>query len=141
MTMTPRKVYLDNSATTKVDSKVLEAMLPYFSEEYGNPNSLHAWGREARKGVDHARAQVAQLIGADPKEIIFTGGGSEADNLAIPGAARALEDQAHHIIPSAIEHHALLETEQWLGNHGYEETIPPLGEAVLVDSKELEAAI
>ena len=87
MTMTPRKVYLDNSATTKVDSKVLEAMLPYFSEEYGNPNSLHAWGREARKGVDHARAQVAQLIGADPKEIIFTGGGSKANNLAIKGAA------------------------------------------------------
>ena len=67
MTMTPRKVYLDNSATTKVDSKVLEAMLPYFSEEYGNPNSLHAWGREARKGVDNARSQVAQLIGAEPK--------------------------------------------------------------------------
>ena len=80
MTMTPRKVYLDNSATTKVDSKVLEAMLPYFSEEYGNPNSLHAWGREARKGVDNARSQVAQLIGAEPKEVIFTGGGSEADN-------------------------------------------------------------
>ena len=80
--MTPRKVYLDNSATTKVDKRVLEAMLPYFSETYGNPNSLHAWGRDARAGVDKARAQVAELIGAEPKDIIFTGGGSESDNWA-----------------------------------------------------------
>ena len=141
MTMTPRKVYLDNSATTKVDSKVLEAMLPYFSEEYGNPNSLHAWGREARKGVDHARAQVAQLIGEDPKEIIFTGGGSEADNLAIKGAAWALKDKGKHIITSAIEHHALLDTVKWLGKNGYEYTILPVDETGLVDPKELEAAI
>ncbi|MDO5563602.1 MAG: aminotransferase class V-fold PLP-dependent enzyme, partial [Synergistaceae bacterium] len=68
--MEPRKVYLDNSATTKTDPRVVEAMLPYFSETYGNPNSLHAWGREARKGVDHAREQVAGLINADPKDII-----------------------------------------------------------------------
>ena len=128
-------------SNNKVDSKVLEAMLPYFSEEYSNPNSLHAWGREARKGVDHARAQVAQLIGADPKEIIFTGGGSEADNLAIKGAAWALKDKGKHIITSAIEHHALLDTVKWLGKNGYEYTILPVDETGLVYPKDLEAAI
>ena len=139
--MTPRKVYLDNSATTQVDRKVLEAMLPYFSEEYGNPNSLHAWGREARKGVDNARSQVAQLIGAEPKEVIFTGGGSEADNLAIKGAAWALKDKGKHIITSSIEHHALLDTVKWLGKNGYDYTVLPVDETGMVDPKELEAAI
>ena len=139
--MTPRKVYLDNSATTQVDRKVLEAMLPYFSEEYGNPNSLHAWGREARKGVDNARSQVAQLIGAEPKEVIFTGGGSEADNLAIKGAAWALKDKGKHIITSSIEHHALLDTVKWLGKNGYDYTVLPVDETGMADPKELEAAI
>ena len=109
--MNPRKVYLDHSATTAVDERVLEAMLPFFRGSFGNPNSLHAWGREARKGVDNARSQVAQLIGAEPKEVIFTGGGSEADNLAIKGAAWALKDKGKHIITSSIEHHALPELE------------------------------
>jgi len=139
--MTPRKVYLDNSATTQVDRKVLEAMLPYFSEEYGNPNSLHAWGREARKGVDNARSQVAQLIGAEPKEVIFTGGGSEADNLAIKGAAWALKDKGKHIITSSIEHHALLDTVKWLGKNGYDYTVLPVDETGMANPKELEAAI
>ena len=139
--MTPRKVYLDNSATTQVDRKVLEAMLPYFSEEYGNPSSLHAWGREARKGVDNARSQVAQLIGAEPKEVIFTGGGSEADNLAIKGAAWALKDKGKHIITSSIEHHALLDTVKWLGKNGYDYTVLPVDETGMADPKELEAAI
>jgi cysteine desulfurase len=139
--MTQRKVYLDNSATTKVDKRVLEAMLPYFSETYGNPNSLHAWGREARKGVDKARSQVAELIGAEPKDIIFTGGGSEADNLAIKGTAWAMRDKGRHIITSCIEHHAVLDTVKWLGKMGYEFTILPVNEYGLVDPKELEAAI
>ncbi len=139
--MTPRKVYLDNSATTQVDKRVLEAMLPYFSEDYGNPNSLHAWGRQARAGVDKARAQVAELIGAQPKDIIFTGGGSEADNLAIKGAAWALKDKGKHIITSSIEHHALLDTVKWLGKNGYDYTILPVDETGMVDPKELEAAI
>lgn len=136
-----RKVYLDNSATTQVDKRVLEAMLPYFSEEYGNPNSLHAWGREARKGVDKARAQVAELIGAEPKDIIFTGGGSEADNLAIKGSAWAMKDKGKHIITSCIEHHALLDTVRWLGKMGYEFTILPVDKYGLVDPAELERAI
>ncbi len=139
--MTPRKVYLDNSATTQVDKKVLEAMLPYFSEEYGNPNSLHAWGRETRIGVDKARARVAELVGAEPKEIIFTGSGSEADNIAVKGTAWSLKDKGRHIITSSIEHHALTDTVKWLGKNGFEYTMLPVDETGLVDPKDLEAAI
>ncbi|MBC7078490.1 MAG: aminotransferase class V-fold PLP-dependent enzyme, partial [Synergistales bacterium] len=87
-----RSVYLDHSATTPVDRRVLEAMTPYFSQDFGNPNSLHAWGRKARQAIDEARNKVAGLINADPAEIIFTGGGSEADNLAIKGVAFALKE-------------------------------------------------
>lgn len=139
--MAPRKVYLDNSATTKVDEKVLEAMYPFFSEKYGNPNSLHEWGREARSAVDHARAQVAELIGAQPKDIIFTGGGSEADNLAIKGATWARKEKGGHIITSAIEHHALHDTVRWLAKMGYDYTFLPVDKYGMVDPKDLEAAI
>ena len=139
--MAPRKVYLDNSATTKVDEKVLEAMYPFFSEKYGNPNSLHEWGREARSAVDHARAQVAELIGAQPKDIIFTGGGSEADNLAIKGATWARKEKGEHIITSAIEHHALHDTVRWLAKMGYDYTFLPVDKYGMVDPKDLEEAI
>lgn len=139
--MAPRKVYLDNSATTKVDEKVLEAMYPFFSEKYGNPNSLHEWGREARSAVDHARSQVAELIGAQPKDIIFTGGGSEADNLAIKGATWARKEKGGHIITSAIEHHALHDTVRWLAKMGYDYTFLPVDKYGMVDPKDLEAAI
>lgn len=139
--MEVRKVYLDNSATTQVDKKILEAMLPYFSELYGNPNSLHSWGREAKKGMDKARGQVAELIGTEAKNIIFTGGGSEADNLAIKGAAWSLRGNGGHIITSAIEHHALLDTVKWLGKTGFEYTILPVGSDGKIDPAELEAAI
>ena len=139
--MAPRKVYLDNSATTKVDKKVLEAMYPFFSEKYGNPNSLHEWGRDAREAVDKARSQVAELIGAQPKDIIFTGGGSEADNLAIKGATWARKEKGGHIITSAIEHHALHDTVRWLGKMGYDYTFLPVDKYGMVDPKDLEAAI
>lgn len=139
--MAPRKVYLDNSATTKVDKKVLEAMYPFFSEKYGNPNSLHEWGRDAREAVDKARLQVAELIGAQPKDIIFTGGGSEADNLAIKGATWARKEKGGHIITSAIEHHALHDTVRWLGKMGYDYTFLPVDKYGMVDPKDLEAAI
>lgn len=141
--MDTRRVYLDNSATTQVDKKVLEAMLPYFSEIYGNPNSLHSWGREAKKGIDKAREQVAELIGTEGKNIIFTGGGSESDNLAIKGAAWALRDKGKgsHIITSAIEHHGLLDTVKWLGKTGFEYTILPVDSDGKVTPEELEAAI
>lgn len=138
-----RKVYLDNSATTKVDDAVLQEMLPFFTEYYGNPNSLHAWGREARVAVDKAREQVAALIKARPQDIIFTGGGSEADNLAVKGTAFALKDKSKkHIITSAIEHHAMLHTIEWLcKDFGFEETVLPVDSHGLVNPADLEAAI
>ena len=138
-----RKVYLDNSATTKVDDAVLQEMLTFFSETYGNPNSLHAWGRDGREAVDKARAQVAALIGANPKDIIFTGGGSEADNLAVKGIAFALKDKSkNHIITSAIEHHALLHTVEWLcKNFGFTSTILPVDSKGFVKPEDLDAAI
>ncbi|MGN0883536.1 cysteine desulfurase NifS [Cloacibacillus porcorum] len=141
--MAPREVYLDNSATTKVDPRVTEAMLPYFSEKYGNPNSLHKFGREARAAIDNARAQVASLINAKPTDIIFTGAGSEADNLAIKGAAWALKEKGKgsHIITSAIEHHAILDTVRWLGKMGFEYTILPVDDKGFVSPADLKAAI
>ncbi len=141
--MAPREVYLDNSATTKVDPRVTEAMLPYFSEKYGNPNSLHKFGREARAAIDNARAQVASLINAKPTDIIFTGAGSEADNLAIKGAAWALKEKGKgsHIITSAIEHHAILDTVRWLGKMGFEYTILPVDDKGFVSPAALEAAL
>ena len=141
--MEPREVYLDNSATTRVDPRVTEAMLPYFSERYGNPNSLHRLGREAREAVDAARAKVAALINAEPTDIIFTGAGSEADNLAIKGAAWALRERGkgNHIITSAIEHHAILDTVKWLGKMGFEYTILPVDSRGMVSPEELEKAI
>ncbi|MEG1602916.1 MAG: cysteine desulfurase NifS [Cloacibacillus sp.] len=141
--MEPREVYLDNSATTKVDPRVREAMIPYFSEKYGNPNSLHKFGRESRAAIDKARGQVASLINAKPTDIVFTGAGSEADNLAIKGAAWALKEKGkgNHIITTAIEHHAILDTVKWLGKMGFEYTILPVDDKGMVDPKELEAAI
>ncbi|WP_281679940.1 cysteine desulfurase NifS [Synergistes jonesii] len=141
--MTAREVYLDNSATTRTDPRVLEAMAPYFSEKYGNPNSLHKYGREARAAVDAARAQTAALINAEPTDVVFTGAGSEADNLAVKGAAWALREKGRgaHIITSAIEHHAALSSVKWLGKMGFEYTILPVDDRGMVSPDALEAAI
>lgn len=141
--MTAREVYLDNSATTRTDPRVLEAMAPYFSEKYGNPNSLHKYGREARAAVDAARAQTAALINAEPTDVVFTGAGSEADNLAVKGAAWALREKGKgaHIITSAIEHHAALSSVKWLGKTGFEYTILPVDGRGMVSPEALEAAI
>jgi len=139
--MTERHVYLDHSATTAVDSAVLEAMLPYFSERYGNPNSLHLWGRVARKAVNAAREQVASLIGAESSEIIFTGGGSEADNLAIKGAAFTHREKGRHVITTAVEHHAVLDSFKWLEKEGFEITILPVDETGMVSIPDLKNAI
>jgi cysteine desulfurase len=116
-------------------------MMPFFAPDFGNPNSLHAWGRKARQAVDKARNQVAQLINADPAEIIFTGGGSEADNLAIKGVAFAKKDKGRHIITSAIEHHAVLNTCNWLAKEGFDITVLPVDEYGMVRPDELERAI
>ena len=136
-----RFVYLDHSATTPVDQKVLEAMLPFFSMDFGNPNSLHTWGRKARQAVDQARDEVSRLINAEPSEIIFTGGGSEADNIAIKGVAFAKKDKGRHIITSAIEHHAVLDTCKWLEKEGFDITILPVDESGTIRPKELRKAI
>lgn len=136
-----RFVYLDHSATTPVDQKVLEAMLPFFSMDFGNPNSLHAWGRKARLAVDQARDEVSRLINAEPSEIIFTGGGSEADNIAIKGVAFAKKDKGRHIITSAIEHHAVLDTCKWLEKEGFDITILPVDEYGTIRPEELRKAI
>ena len=103
-----RQVYLDYSATTPVKDEVLQEMLPYFTQNFGNPSSLYTKGLESKEAVDKAREQVANLIGATPKEIYFTGCGSESDNWAVFGAAEALKDKGNHIITTKIEHHAML---------------------------------
>ena len=139
--MSQLRIYLDNSATTQVDTEVLNAMLPLFCDAYGNPNSLHKFGRDAHKLVEIARGQVASLINADPEEIIFTGSGSEADNLAIKGTAFALSKKGKHIITSAIEHHALLNSLNWLQEIGFDYTILPVNRQGIVDPKELKKAI
>ena len=135
-------VYLDNNATTPVDPKVLEAMLPYFTQHFGNAASRsHAYGWEAEEAVDYARGQVAKLIGAEPKEIIFTSGATESDNLAIKGVFEKLciERQSHHYC--VTEHKAVLDTCKHLEKLGAEITCLPVQSDGLVDVKELEAAI
>ena len=136
-----RRIYMDHSATTPVDPSVLQKMLPFFSEKYGNPNSVHAWGREVRTAVDEARANVARLLNADPREILFTGGGSEADNLAIKGVAETLSGKGRHVITSAIEHHAVLDTVKWLANEGFEVTILPVDSSGRVSVEDFRAAV
>lgn len=139
--METRKVYLDHSATTPVAPEVLQAMIPYFSEKMGNPNSIHAWGREAKTAVDASRQKVADLIGADAREIIFTGSGSAADNLAIKGAVWARKNRGGHIVTTAVEHHAVLDTVKWLGKNGYETTFLPVDEFGMVSPDELKRSL
>lgn len=111
-------IYLDHAATTPLDPRVLDAMLPYLREGFGNASSVHRVGQEARRAVDRARAEVAVLIGARPDEIVFTSGGTEADNLAVFGLTMAREDARRHLVTSAIEHHAVLHAVEYLGEHG-----------------------
>lgn len=135
------RIYVDNAATTKVAPKVLEAMLPYFTQDYGNPSSIYAEGRKAKSAIEHAREQVAAAIGADPKEIYFTGSGSEADNWAIRSTARALKSKGNHIITSAVEHHAVLHTCKDLESQGYEVTYLPVDKYGMVSPDDVKSAI
>ncbi|MGC9372416.1 MAG: cysteine desulfurase NifS [Thermovirgaceae bacterium] len=139
--MPEKKVYLDHSATTPLGAEVYEAMKPFFLENYGNPNSLHSWGMEARRAVDKSRSSIAGLLNSDPREIVITGGGSEADNLAIKGTAFALREKGRHIITSAIEHHAVLDSCKWLESQGFEITVLPVDPAGMVRIGDLEKAI
>ncbi|MDR1471110.1 MAG: cysteine desulfurase NifS [Synergistaceae bacterium] len=139
--METRKVYLDHSATTPVAEEVLNAMIPYFTEGMGNPNSLHQWGRDARRAIDEARESVAGLVGAGPHEIVFTGSGSASDNLAIKGAVWASKRVGKHIITSAVEHHAIMDTFKWLGKKGYDVTFLPVDKYGMVHPESLKEAI
>ncbi len=134
-------IYMDHSATSPVDPKVFEAMKPYFVEEFGNASTLYSLGRDARKAMENARAQVASLIGAKTEEIIFTSGGTESDNIAIKGTAYRLKDKGNHIVTSAIEHPAVEETCIYLEKNGFEVTYLPVYEEGIVRVSDLEDAI
>ncbi|MDB5192038.1 MAG: cysteine desulfurase, IscS subfamily [Segetibacter sp.] len=135
-------VYLDNNATTPCDPRVVEAMLPYFTEQFGNAASRnHPFGWQAEEGVDYAREQVAKLIGADPKEIIFTSGATEADNLGIKGVFEMYASKGNHIITATTEHKAVLDTCKHIEKVGGEVTYLTVKADGLIDLKELEAAI
>ena len=139
--MLMRRIYMDHAATTPIHPEVTEAMLPYLGERFGNPSSIYTEGREARKAVEEARARVAAALGADPAEICFTSGGTEADNLAIIGAARANRGRGDHIITTVIEHHAVLEPCHYLEKEGYRITALPVDGAGLVDPEEVRKAV
>lgn len=135
------RTYLDHSATTPVRREVFEAMVPYLTYAYGNPSSIHSMGREIRADVDVARERVAAAIGARPSEIIFTAGGSEADNLAIIGLANMQKTGKNHIITSCIEHHAVLDTVKYLEKCGFEVTLLPVDCDGMVDPEDVRRAI
>lgn len=140
-----KRIFMDHASTTKVDAEVLDAMLPYFSEYYGNPSSIHAFGREARKAVDTARKHVGDLLGAKDDEIIFTAGGTESDNLAIKGVAYLNKDKrttkGPHIITSTIEHPGVLETCRHLETQGFQVKYLPVDKDGIVNPEELQKSI
>jgi cysteine desulfurase len=136
-----KRIYLDYAATTPVHPEVLKAMLPYFSKVYGNPSSIHACGQEAKGAMENARASVARLIGAGEEEITFTSGGTEADNFALSGVAFANEKKGKHIITTAIEHHAVLETGKFLEKRGFKVTYLPVDKYGMVAPDDVKKAI
>ncbi len=134
-------VYLDNTATTPVHPKVLEAMLPYFSERFGNAATIYSLGQEARQALDESRKEVADILGSSPQEVIFTSGGTESVNTALKGIAFALQKQGNHVITSSIEHHAGLETCHFLEKFGFEVTYLPVNSYGMVRVEDLEKAV
>ena len=132
---------MDHAATTSTDVEVFEAMKPFFTQKYGNPNSIHSFGQEAREAVEEAREKIARLIGANPSEIVFTAGGTEADNYAIKGIAWANQKKGNHIITSQIEHHAVLHSCQFLEKHGFKVTYLKVDKYGLIDPEEVKKAI
>jgi cysteine desulfurase len=134
-------IYLDHAATTPLRREALEAMLPYLTEHFGNPSSQHGFGRRARAGLDEAHERVARGIGAQPREIVFTSGGSEANNLAVKGAAWAGKARGHRIVTSAVEHHSVGHTMRYLEKFGFEIVELPVDRYGRVDPNEVEAAI
>lgn len=139
--MTDRMIYLDHAATTPVKPEVLEAMLPYFTERFGNASSIYTLGRESKKAIEEARDKVAAALHAQTREIFFTGSGTEADNWAIKGVAYANRQKGNHIITTATEHHAVLHTCQYLESDGFEVTYLPVDENGLVTPEQVQTAI
>jgi cysteine desulfurase len=136
-----KMIYMDHSATTPVKKEVLEEMLPYFSEFYGNPSSVYALSNHSRLAIDKARERVAKAIGAKKTEVFFTGGGSEADNWALKGIAYKNKDKGNHIITTKIEHHAILHTCEYLEQQGFQVTYLDVDEYGMISLEELEKAI
>ncbi len=136
-----KPIYVDHAATSPLHPDVLEAMMPYFNEYFGNPSSIHRFGRETRKALDDARKTIAQSINASVDEIIFTSGGTEADNMAIVGVAKQQSSKGNHIITTAIEHHAVLHTCQQLAKEGFEVTYLPVDETGRVSLEELQESV
>jgi cysteine desulfurase len=136
-----RRIYLDYAATTPTHPDVVKAMLPYFTDAFGNPSSIYSYGQEAKGVIEEARKKVADLIGARDEEIVFTSGGTEADNLAIKGVAYANELKGNHIITSTIEHHAVMETCKFLEARGFDVTYLPVDEFGMVAPGDVEKAI
>jgi cysteine desulfurase len=136
-----RKIYLDYAATTPTDPGVVKAMQPYFSEAFGNPSSVHEFGRDARTAVETARENVAALLGAKTAEIVFTSGGTESNNFAVKGVAYANRSKGNHIITSSIEHHAVIEPCHFLEKQGFEVTVLPVDRYGMVDPDSVSKAI
>ena len=136
-----KRIYFDYAATTPTHPGVVEAIKPYFSDKFGNPSSIHFFGQEARAAVENARDKVAKLIGAKPEEIVFTSGGTEADNFALEGVAFANEKKGNHIIISAIEHHAITECCEFLKKRGFQITYLPVDKTGLVNPDDVSRAI
>ena len=134
-------IYMDNAATTRTSKEVVESMIPYFTQNYGNASALYSFAQDAKIGLENARKQVAKVIGAKSEEIYFTAGGSEADNWAIKATAEFLKAKGNHIITSKIEHHAVLHSCQYLEQHGYEVTYLDVDEYGMINLEELKAAI
>ncbi|HHY34566.1 MAG TPA: cysteine desulfurase NifS [Firmicutes bacterium] len=136
-----KRIYMDNAATTSLKPEVLEAMMPYLTGKYGNASTLYLEGREAREAVEQARERTARALGAQPEEIYFTSGGTEADNWAIKGVAFARREKGNHIITSQIEHHAVLQPCEYLEKHGFHVTYLPVDSDGLVDPGDVSRAI
>lgn len=136
-----KRVYLDHNATTPTHPEVVKAILPYFKEVFGNASSVHQFGQQARKAIDEAREKIANFIGASPKEIVFTSGGTEANNLALKGVVYANEKKGKHIITSSMEHHAVLNPCKYLEKKGFKVTYLPVDKYGLVDPEEVRKAV
>jgi len=136
-----REVYLDYSATTPVKNEVLQEMIPYFTEHYGNPSSLYKIASDSKAALNNARKNVADLIGASPEEIFFTGSGTEADNWALFGVTDVMREKGNHVITTRIEHHAIMHSAQYMAKHGIDVTYLEVQPDGRIRPEDLEAAI